>query len=331
MKLRRPMGYILRDSMTDRRQPAWVLLLLFSFAAATNAYDYSFLIGDNTRAFRMGLHRDIVDLSAGHPYAYRILVPALLDPVIAVAERFMPPADAFGRVYAVYHLAALTWLLWTSFRYFAVWFGQDRALAGALLVAATLRIALRHHEYQPWSLLEPSFVAMALLWMIERRHVALAILIAIASLNRETAVFIVFLYFVTSVRDRHSAFWGAAYAAIWLSVFVGLRWWVAAPPAELPLADLWRTNITPEQLGLTAVNVTLLLGPLLLLAPLGYVHAPAFVRRSALVAGPYLATIVVFGLWWEVRLLMPLYPVVVPLALSYLFRPVVPEPPRSVT
>lgn len=309
----------------------WVLVSLIVFAAATNAHDYSFLIDDSTRGVRMELHRHIVDRSAEHPYyACRILVPMLLDPLIDLAARFMPREDAFGRVYAVYHLFALSFLLWTAFQYLAVWFGADRALAGTLLIAATLRIALRHHDYQPWSLLEPSLITMALLWMLRRRHLALAVLVLVASLNRETAVFIVLLYFVVRVRDRQSALWGAAYAAIWLSIYVGLQWFVAATPTPPPLEEIWRMNTRREQLGLTAVNVALLFGPLLPFAALGYTHAPEFVRRSAIVIGPYLATIALYGLWWEVRLLMPLYPLVVPLALSYVFRSPAPElPTRS--
>ena len=35
----------------------------------------------------------------------------------------------------------------------------------------------------------------------------------------------------------------------------------------------------------------------------------------------YLMTVAVWGIWWEVRLLMPLYPILFALALSYLYEP----------
>src|SRR5262249_32406258 len=42
-------------------------------------------------------------------------------------------------------------------------------------------------------------------------------------------------------------------------------------------------------------------------------------RRSALVIPPYLVTVLIWGAWSETRLLTPLFPIVLPLALSYLF------------
>lgn len=76
-----------------------------------------------------------------------------------------------------------------------------------------------------------------------------------------------------------------------------------------------------SQLWLAAFNITLLLGVFWIFALFGVLRAPAFVRRSALVIPAYLATVAIWGIWWEVRLLMPLYPLLLPLALSYLFEP----------
>ena len=76
-----------------------------------------------------------------------------------------------------------------------------------------------------------------------------------------------------------------------------------------------------QQPNLAVFNVTLLLGAFWLFAALGWRHAPSFVRRTALVIPAYLITVAVWGIWWEVRLLMPLYPVLFALALSYLYQP----------
>ena len=76
-----------------------------------------------------------------------------------------------------------------------------------------------------------------------------------------------------------------------------------------------------SQLWLAAFNITALLGAFWIFALFGLPRAPAFVRRSALVIPAYLAVVAIWGIWWEVRLLMPLYPLLLPLALSYLFEP----------
>ena len=61
------------------------------------------------------------------------------------------------------------------------------------------------------------------------------------------------------------------------------------------------------------------------MAAIGISRAPAFVRRSALVLPAYALTILVWGTWVEVRLWLPMYPVILPLALSHLF-PVAGDP-----
>ena len=43
----------------------------------------------------------------------------------------MPPDKALTRVYAAYHLAALTLLLATLFLYLCVWFSPEQALVGS--------------------------------------------------------------------------------------------------------------------------------------------------------------------------------------------------------
>ena len=48
------------------------------------------------------------------------------------------------------------------------------------------------------------------------------------------------------------------------------------------------------------------------LAAAGWRHAPPFVRQQAWIAGLYLPIVAVFGVWYEVRLLMPLYPLLIP-------------------
>jgi hypothetical protein len=296
--------------------PGWLLFLLFMFAAGTSAYDYSILVDHSSR---IELHRAILTGTAEEPNAYRILVPAVLDPMIKVAARLMPYEDAFARVYALYYLLALTLTFLTMFRYLGLWFSEDHSLVGALLIAATINIALRYHFFQPWSFLEPILMTVGLQWIVRRRQVAFAWLVAVATLNRETAVMLVMLYMVTSVRDRRSLAWALVYLSIWLGLLAGLRLAFDAVPASLTVRHIWQTNTRPEQLELTAKHLALFFGPLWIFAALGYRRAPLFLRRSALVFIPYGALVLLYGLWWEVRLLMPMYPVLMPLALAYIF------------
>ncbi|MBI4720091.1 MAG: hypothetical protein HY770_02460 [Chitinivibrionia bacterium] len=86
---------------------------------------------------------------------------------------------------------------------------------------------------------------------------------------------------------------------------------------ELP--DILNKNLDAKNLGYMGLNLVLFLGFVWVFAARGFAQAPVFVRRMALFIPLYLPFVAVFGVWKEVRLLMPLYPVLIPAALAWLF------------
>ena len=85
------------------------------------------------------------------------------------------------------------------------------------------------------------------------------------------------------------------------------------------IEDLFLGNINPTSIFLAAVSASLFCGPFWVFAPLGLRYAPSFLKRTGLVVPFYLATVAVWGVWKEVRLLMPLYPTLIPLGLPYVY------------
>jgi hypothetical protein len=310
--------------------PAWILLGIFATVIATNAFDYSVLVPQPQLRYEM--HRAIVDGSAPSPQRFRILVPRLLDPII----RAWPAADpeqAFRRVYFVFHGVALTALLAGVYAYCRLWFSRDRALIGALIIGSTLHLVLRMGEYwdfspipdrtwyAPWSLLEPAFVAAAVLLLSKRLVGPLAILTVVAAVNSEASILLPLLALVvpddvrplsTSLRARD----GAMLLALWV---------VATAILRIGVGDsAWPTVTITENLAhlpSSAINLGLFLGPAGLLAFIGFRHAPAAAQRALLAAIPLAIGVALFGYWWDVRLLTPLYPLAAPLILSAMFEP----------
>jgi len=300
------------------RIPRLALFCIFLTASLIPALDYGFGPGEETMIARREIHRGILTQTARTPDRYRWLAAALIEAPARALATVMPYERAYDRASFAFYLAAIAGMLWSLFAYLRVWFGDEPALVAALAAACTIRITMRQHDYAPYSYLEPIFVCLALLAILHRRTGWLAILIAVATFNRETSIFLVLLYLVTSDLSRrawmHTAFYGGVWAACYgLVRIVGGdadRYWT--------LERVWRTNLSQPQLAV--VNATLLLGVFWLLAALGWRHAPPFVRRTALVVPAYVLTIALWGIWWEVRLLMPLYPVLFALALSYLYE-----------
>lgn len=268
---------------------------------------------------RREIHRGIMNQTARTPDRYRWLAAAIVEGPVRALEPLMSRERAFDRVSTMFYLAALVAMLWTLFAYLRLWFPDEAALIAMLAAACTLRITMRQHDYAPYSYLEPTFVALGLIAMVRRRYLWLAGLIAIASFNRETAVFLVLLHLVTSDFSRRAMARTAAYGAIWALISILLR--VVGGEAERywTVQLVFQTNMSQPALAL--FNIGLLLGAFWIFACLGWRRAPLFVRRSALVIPAYAITVAVWGIWWEVRLLMPLYPVLFSLALSYLYEP----------
>lgn len=308
-----------QTSPPNRRLGSLALAAVFVAATAVTALDYGIGPGDDTLLARRDIHKGILNQTTKAPDRYRVLAPAVIEVPTRVLSRFMPYDTAYDRASVVFYLLAMAALVAAQYAYLRVWFTAEQALIGVLLIACTLRITIRQHDYAPSSYLEPSFFALGLLAILHGRRGWFALLVAIATLNRETAIFLIALFAVTQPLTKDTMKSVAGYFAIWLVIFVGLRFLGGDAERYWTIDLVFRTNVS--QLWLAAFNITLLLGAFWVFALFGLSRAPAFVRRSALVIPAYLAAVAIWGIWWEVRLLMPLFPLVLPLALSYLFEP----------
>lgn len=313
----------------ERKLAGWRLAAVLATAVAVNASDYSFLVPK--QQVRIDTHRSIVERRADAPRQQQILVPYLLDLPIRALASVMPPDKALTRVYAAFHLAALTLLLATLLSYLRLWFSTEQALIGALMVGSTIRIVLRPGEYwdlssiphssvfAPASLLEPSLIALGLLLMHAGRQGLLAGLMAIAAANSDAAVLLPVLFVVTRplTRDRIAAAFG--YLAIWLGVRLAVRLAVGGTVWPPEIGEALTANL--QHLPSLAINLALFLGPVWILMPIGWRRTPGFARRAMISIPVYLMAVVGWGYWWDVRNLTPLYPILLLPTLAGLFEP----------
>ena len=303
----------------ERKVKPLALAAIFVAVSTVTALNYAFLPGAATLEARRATQGAILDHSTPPPDRYRFLVPMMVDVPIRMLSQSMSRNDAFDRTYAVFYVLALPAFLASLFAYLRVWFSTEPALVGVLFVAATLPIAMRPNEYAPYSFLEPTFVSLSLLCILRDRRLLLALLVAAAALNRETGVFLVLLYAAARPLNTQRLITTSAYAAIWVAVFIGVRLYAGEAGTYWTVAKVFRSNLS--QLRLTIFNVAALFGVFWWFAAAGFRAAPPFVRRVAIVIPAYVAVIAVWSIWWEVRLLLPLIPLLLPLALSFLFKP----------
>jgi len=303
------------------------LLALLLIASSVTAFDYTvFSVDRNMREARRQSYLELLEGRAKSPYRYRILVPALTAAVLKVGERVMNPEAAFHRVNGLISAAAIVLLLFVLHRYLTTWFTDEQALVGVLLTACTLPITLRQHLYAPYSLLEPTLFTLALMAIFHGSLLGVFLTTVVASLNRETGILvpIAFLWSLIHCRpvsSRH-ALSGVVCLASSIGIFYGLRWYLGPADAAVTVGDVWSINSSFEGLTSAATNVALFAGVAgWVLAIIGFRNTPPFVRRMSCVALLYGAMYLVWGIWYEVRLLMPLYPFLVPAMLSALYAP----------
>lgn len=306
-------------------------LLIFSVSAVI-AQGYSSLVGQPNLARCLELHNQIIAGTAPSPYRYRILVPFIGQAFIRPFSAVVSTNAAFLLWYAFYDLLAVLLLLSSLFLWLREWFSKEQALIGVLFVAGTMPIALQDHYFQPWSLLESGLFTISLLAMQRRQYWLVAFLVAIASLNRETGVFIPLAFLleridivgVVKARPRisgRSILLSGIFFLVWALIFFGLRLFLGSTLHVETIEGLFEHNITQDSVLHTFQNGVLFLGGFWVFVVLGFSYAPGIIRRVSVMVPFYIIVIILGGVWYEVRLLMPLYPVFIPLGLAFLYRP----------
>lgn len=261
---------------------------------------------------RIEAHNDIIAGGLA-PYRYRVLVPHIVEAGIQSLSNRLDYATAFLLVYAVYFFAAIAALLISLYLYLKIWLTDNVALVGCLFAAITLTAGFRY--FYPYSFLEVALFTIGLNLIYHRKDAWLIPLVIIASLTRETSIFIVIAYIV---HNRKVSPVAIVLSLIWLAVFFGLRYWLGDTPRSVTVAEIWAENSSPRGLYEGAVNGLVFFG-VLWFATIAHVRqSPPYLKSMVLVGLLYLATVLIFGRWEETRLLMLLYPIVLPLALRHL-------------
>jgi hypothetical protein len=301
------------------------------------AYVYFFSIHVPREDLIRSSHNAIILGTAKFPYRYRVLVPFVMEGLSRLLSPFF--ADfSFTLAYGIYYLFALFGLLLTLYIFLRHWFIVEHALIGCLFAASAAHLGLRDSYFQPWSQIEPTLLMLALLATYKKRYVLIGVLVLLATLNRETGAFLVIAFVVANTDfsrlrqkkfpvDLKTVLLTAAYSAVWLLTYGGLRLIRGGTPPIVPLAELLDYNLRPGILFWTALNLVTFFGFFWIFIVRGFKFAPPFIRRAALLVPIYFIILAPYAIWYEVRLLMPLFGVLIPLGLSYLFKPVDEQPP----
>jgi len=309
-----------------------VFLIIVSVSAML-MHGYFYRVGVPKIGRRMQLHKQIINGTAPFSYHYRTLVPLGAEFLIVRAMTFLPRTPyekLFLGVYTIYEGMLLVFSLLMLFLWLHYWFPREQALVGLLFVTSVLPISLQEHSFHPWSFLEFGLFAAALNAMVCNRNRLLMLILAVAYLNKETALFIPLAYIVTKVDIRGLLKREPAYdwKPIMMSLLLLSECVLIFMTLQLVLGDVPRfapfyaitNNLSEYNLFRLSKNSSLFLGFFWVFAVLGFRYAPPFIKRLSMIIPLFMMAVFIWGQWYEVRMMIPLYSILIPLGLFYVFR-----------
>ena len=292
-----------------------IVVMLWAFAASY-IFTLQVIVPGYRKAFVLFVQ--ILNGSADSPFAYRLLVPFLIKGLGIPLSRLLSPQTMFVTAYVIYSIAAIVFSALVLFRLFRLWYDDLSSLLGAMMYCLLVAVASHHDMFQPWSQLEPGLYAVAIILGVRCRIGWALILTIIATLNRETGLFVPLLFCAVlpgRLFDRKRILWLAVLGAVWLSVFLGLRVLIGPRPDPYTIAWCWHDNLRPMSL---AISLAASAAFFSVVAPavFGWARTPLEIRRSALVLFLFVPLILLYGLWWEVRHWLSVACILLPFAIS---------------
>ena len=223
--------------------------------------------------------------------------------------------------YTLAHFVVFPVMMLAVYAWFRRWLSQQQAILGALIITALMPVMLRVWGTSLGAPLEVIFLCAGLI-LLDQQPLgftsAFTLLIAVSALNRETAVLLPLAYATTQLaRWRTPGYWlrGVLFGGVWAVVFIGLRLTLGSAPDDVPIAEAWRWNTSGTWHTVEAVFKNLFFLPIWLLYLNQLRAAPPFLKRLVPVALVYLGLFLLFAFWNEVRLLLPLLILALPVAL----------------
>ena len=289
----------------------WFAVILYAGAAVSTGFVDVRVRSYPEHAYKVYMPA-VIDRTSGAPALYRVLVPYAFDWLARVtgisraglwhASRLLLIAAAYG---------AFHWYLRT-------WFPPVGALSGTLLVAALLPLTFTNSWAHPDHFAELFLFTLGCAAIARGHEWLFAAVLVAATLNRETAAFLVALYAAAGDWSRRHLSRTAGFAAVFATVYVGLRVW-----RGFEGYDYWQLWRNVEFLKLLppprdpyyrayAWFCVVAFAPLLWVALRARTEAPLFIRRALWVVPAFGAVAFTLSSIIETRIFTPLFPLIVP-------------------
>lgn len=270
-----------------------------------------------TRSFSEFIPR-VVAGTADAPERYRVLVPFAVDGFRRVTG--LEPAGAWHLTrLALFFLGYLVFFI-----YLRTWFSPTVAMFGTALVAGTWPLTLTNSWAHPDHVAELVLFTAGCLAIAQQRTGWLIATFVVATLNRETAVFLIPTYIVAERISASRFAVACLLGGLWVAIYAGLRFWRGFVPYDylqvvrnLDFLKLLPENYDPYYRAYAYFGL-LLFGGLLAIAIHDAGPKPPFIARVLWVVPLFGAVAFTISSIIETRIFTPLYPLIMPAVMSAL-------------
>jgi hypothetical protein len=263
----------------------------------------------------------VVDGTSEAPGTYRVLVP--------FANTWLSKLTGAGPE-LVWHLTRLAWFFGaylSVYVYLQVWVSAEAALAGVAGVAATLPLLHTNSWAHPDSIPELALFTLGCLAVVRKHDAWFAVALVLASLNRETAAFLVGVYVLARPMTSGHIGRSLLFAAVCLGILIGVRFW-----RGFEHYDYWQLDRNLIFLGLLPAGYDLykrfyawfivaLAAPVMAVIVAGWARVPSDARRLVFSAAPLAVTGLLISSIIEPRIFLPFFPMLLPALMCVLVQP----------
>jgi hypothetical protein len=217
--------------------------------------------------------------------------------------------------------------------YLRKWFDSGLAFGGALFFVAIMPLSYMNDLQESTPLLLLTFLVA--LWAIrERNMVGYVLVMAVGALNNETMlilplVFVLYNFKSFKLNDLLSLAWITLWTSLPAYIIVGVIRYITRNSPRLAVWWQFPDNIASMKTALASsplgwwnasfLFVFFIFGMFWLFTYLGYSQKPLFLQRASLLVPVFVLAHLFGGVIGEVRLMLPLSFIIIPMSFFYLF------------
>lgn len=260
----------------------------------------------------LGIHNNLINGTHYAPLQYRLIsfyFPELLHRVLPISIKLS------------YMIPRYIWIslsLIIFHQYLKKWFTEKISHIGTLYFCVIIFWTIRSNiqESEPLNIF---IFILSMLLIIEEKYYILLLIIIIGSFNKLTIIFIPAAYFLYNF--KRVTFWKLTIKTIllFLPVFAicgGLRYYFRNNPYQCELIQL-HYNFS----SIFFIAKPIILYNLFWILPfISFKSKPIFLRRVSLIVPVFVVLHFIIGIVFEVRLFLPLAPILIPMGLLTIFN-----------